>query len=421
MKKLWKFLQSMKFGLILLGLIVLFSIAGSLITQNESAMTYVHQYSSWYQILFFLQLNHVFTSWYFIVTTILLCINLSMCSILRFRRISAEKAEETAFSAKADVKLEEKEIETVKETLRKLHCKEETRKGVTVFHKNAVGRYGTFITHLGILLTVIFFALAMYLPVTIDRSCMPGESITLDDGTDIHVDNFSIEDETGDLDYKSAIEVTLPDGRKSGKKETSVNHPVSFGSYKIYQQTYGTMGIIKVSDEAGNEDSFYMDQSMFLSKDGKTGVFFNALYPDIELKEGGGYSLETSTSGHYENPVYTFNLVERNEDASSENDTKMTPMLAFPGDEVTVEGITYHFETPVEYPGLRIKKTPALINLLLGLSVLVLTVGLAVTFLMTPVLVTVTEEGMHIFGNKSEGIRLALKQALRKKEKGKQS
>ena len=79
-----------------------------------------------------------------------------------------------------------------------------------IYRKNSFGRYGTFITHLSILLTVIFGAAALYLPTTIDQTCVPGESITMEDGTEIAVDSFHIENEYGDLDYASKVTVTLP-------------------------------------------------------------------------------------------------------------------------------------------------------------------------------------------------------------------
>ena len=77
-----------------------------------------------------------------------------------------------------------------------------------------------------------------------------------------------------------------------------------------------------------------------------------------------------------------------------------------------VAGYTYVFEDPVEYPGLRIKKAPAMINWLLLASVLILTFGLAVTFLTPPEVITVTEKGYRILGQKSEGLRLHLSAVL---------
>ena len=82
MKKTLQFLRSMKFGVILLILIAVISAAGSLIPQNEAPMVYVRAYPQYYQMIFFLQLDHVFTSWYFIALTVMLCLNLTFCSCI---------------------------------------------------------------------------------------------------------------------------------------------------------------------------------------------------------------------------------------------------------------------------------------------------------------------------------------------------
>ena len=411
MKKVIKFLRSMKFGLILLGLIALISIAGSVIPQGEEAMYYVRNYSS-YGLLLRLQLDHVFTSWYFVVLVMLLCINLAMCSILRWRRIDPKKEISAISEGKADVPASREELALIEDTLKKHHCHKTETGGVKVYEKNRFGRYGTFITHLGILLTVIFFALAMYTPVVTDQTCMPKDAITLDDGTQIYVDSFHIEDQSGDLDYRSKIKITLPDGTSSGLKETSVNHPVASGDYKVYQQTYGTIGSVTITDDDGNKDHIYLEDNAFLSRDGHTGIYFNALYPDFK-QDGDDFSLITSVTGSYPNPVYTFNLVEYNSEESDDNDLKMTPMLAFPGDDVDAGGLHFHFEKPTEYPGLRIKKSSRIISLLLILSFLIMTIGFVLTFLFQPVLVGIYEDGYHIYGNKPEDVRMMIHIALK--------
>ncbi|MEE3488129.1 MAG: cytochrome c biogenesis protein ResB [Bulleidia sp.] len=411
MKKLWKFLQSMTFGIIILALIALISAAGSLILQNQDAMYYVRTYPSWYKVILTLQLNDVYNSWYFNLLAVLLIFNLTFCSILRFRRVSKDAEMKAASLARADVLLEKDDIEKVKQTLSDIHCNVHEENDRIIYAKNRTGRYGTFITHLGILLTVIFFMIAMHAPTVQDLTCYPGNALTLDDGTQIKVDDFQIENEAGSLDYKSRLEIIVPDGRSSGVKEASVNHPVSLGEYKVYQQTYGTVGIITVRDEAGNKDRFIMDDQMFLTKDQKHGILFNALYPDIITDEDGQYSLITNVTGSYPNPVYTFNLVEPGEDGGT---LQMTPMLAFPGDEIETGGLTFTFEKPMEYPGLRIKHSPAWVNVLLVLGFTVLIAGLAVTFLMEPVLVVVDDKGYKILGNKNEGIELMLENAIGK-------
>ena len=52
----------MTFGMILLGLIVACSLAGSLIAQGKEVMWYVKTYPGWYGILLKLGLNNVFYS-----------------------------------------------------------------------------------------------------------------------------------------------------------------------------------------------------------------------------------------------------------------------------------------------------------------------------------------------------------------------
>lgn len=84
--------------------------------------------------------------------------------------------------------------------------------GTIVYSKNPLGWYGSFLTHLAILLTLLFGAAALYLPEVTDQSCMPGEALTMADGTRIAVDSFHIENEQGNLDYASVIQITLADG-----------------------------------------------------------------------------------------------------------------------------------------------------------------------------------------------------------------
>ena len=85
MKNLFGFFRSMTFGMILLVLVIACSLAGSLIPQQETAMAYVDAYgANTASLLIALGLTDVFHTWYFYVLEILLCLNLVLCSILRF-------------------------------------------------------------------------------------------------------------------------------------------------------------------------------------------------------------------------------------------------------------------------------------------------------------------------------------------------
>ena len=87
MKKVLSFLRSMKFGMILLALVIVCSFAGSMIVQQRNAMEYVDRYGAdTAQIILALGLDDVFSAPYFIALMAALCLNLILCSIVRLPR-----------------------------------------------------------------------------------------------------------------------------------------------------------------------------------------------------------------------------------------------------------------------------------------------------------------------------------------------
>ena len=377
MKKILSFLRSMRFGILLLALIAVCSVVGSVIPQEHEAMWYVQNYEGAYAPILRLGLDHIFTSWYFITILVMLCLNLTLCSITRIRSVvSASRHESERASGLPDaVLLTPEGVEKLREHLLAMHCHAEKIGGSEIFTKNSFGRYGSFLTHLSILLTVIVGAAALYLPQVTDQTCLPGESVTMDDGTEIHVYDFSIEGASGRLDFASEIRITLPDGRHSETKQIRVNYPMSFGPYKVYQQTL----------------------------DGVSGVWYQALYPDYLQDPSGNMTLISSVSGRYKNPVYEIILADGGQVRS---------LLVFPGDELEAGGLIFRFNDPVEYPGLRIKHTPGAINTLLIALFVLMTAALAVTFFCDPVVVRLDAEGYAVGGPKPERMRVELGEAF---------
>lgn len=396
----------MRFGLLLLGLIAACSVIGTVIPQGREISWYAQTYKSYHGIMLLLKLNDVFHSWYFQSLLALLGLNLTLCSVLRIHSVKAiqKKEREYLLATPADLilPLGEKQRERVTDGLRAMRCKEEKSGNAVVFSKNSFGRYGSFITHLSILLTLIFGAAALYNPTIIDKSCLPGESLTMDDGTEIFVESFRIEDEEGKLDFTSEINIRLTDGKESGVHEIKVNHPLGFGPWKVYQQTYSTAGCITVRNlNTGLEDRLTLTDLVFLTVDGVNGLWYEELYPDMIQDPSGNVTLVSSVSGSYPNPVYK---------VETASDGVYTPILAFPGDELQVNELKFLFEKPVEYPGLRIKYTPKVINALLCVSFLLMVIGLYITFFCQPVLVCVDEAGCAVGGPKPEGMRIRVRQ-----------
>lgn len=401
-KRLMKFLRSMTFGMILLGLILLCSFPGSVIAQGNTPDWYVQTYPDWHGVILKLGLDDVFGSWFFITLLALLCLNLTLCSLIRIRNVvkASKKAAASAAERKTKVFLTAEGTSQLRQLLEERHYKKEVFGETTVYSKNSIGWYGSFVTHLAILLTVLFGAAALYLPKVTDQTCFPGESLPMEDGTSIAVESFQIENGEGKLDYASVIEIRLPDGRTSGQQRISVNHPLSFGGYKVYQQTYGTAGAVTVRNtETGGEDRFLLNEMCFLSLDSINGIWFEALYPGYIRDESGNFTLITQTSGSYEDPVYQVLLA---------SEGVYTPVMVFPGETLSVGGVEFTFEDPVEYPGLRIKRTPEAVNVMLFSAFGLMILGLWFCFFQTPAIVAVREEGYTVAGPKPQGLILEL-------------
>ena len=410
MKKVFNFLRSMRFGIILLVLIAACSIIGTVIPQGREISWYAQTYRSFHGYILLLRLNRIFESWYFITLLVLLCLNLSLCSILRIRTVVKAAKGETERAAKTPdtVHLTPAGTEKLREYLTDMRCKAESVGEAVVWRKHSFGRYGTFITHLSILLTVIFGALALYTPTVTDRDCMPGESIFMDDGTEIHVHDFRMADETGRLDYQSHVQITLPNGKRSEIAELKVNHPFSFGPWKLFQQTFGTAGSVTVTDlENGGSDDFLLTEQSYLSADGKSGILYDTLYPDFIRDPGGEVTLITITQGSYPHPIYQ---------AETFSDGVFTPVLAEPGDELTVNNLRFRFNAPVDYPGIRIKHVSRLWNGALVAAFTMMIVGLYITFFYEPVLVKTDREGYAVLGPKPERMRIELGEELKEFE-----
>lgn len=401
-KKVLHFLRSMTFGMVLLGLILVCSFAGSLITQGNEPAWYVQNFPNWHGVILKLGLDDVFRSWYFVTLVVLLCLNLTLCSLIRIKRVAKAAKNSIAHAAnrKTSIPLSQEKRSELTNWLEDHRFRKTEFPDAVVYSKNSLGWYGSFLTHLAILLTVLFGAATLYLPTVTDQTCLPGEALTMKDGTVIAVDSFHIEDPEGNLDYASQIHVTLPGGRTSGTQEIRVNHPFSFGGYKIYQQTYGTAGTVTVRNcQTGGEDRFVLTEMCFLSLDSINGVWFEALYPSYLRDESGNFTLISQTSGRYTNPVYQILLA---------SDGVYTPVMAFPGETVSVAGLDFTFEAPVEYPGLRIKQTPAAINALLCAAFCLMILGLWFCFFQSPAIVTVREDGCCIGGPKPQNTEIEL-------------
>lgn len=408
LKKVLSFFRSMRFGMILLILIMLLSLAGSLVPQNEPAMTYVRAFGAKAAALLMLfGVDDIFHAPLFYVLEILLCLNLLFCSLTRFSRLSGagRRLLAAASKAKTEQPLDADGREKLPDFLRACGFRETASDNDSLlFHRCFSGFYGSFLVHLSILVILLFGFLTLTTPKIVDLTLMPGADLTLEDGTRIHLDNFHITDAEGKLDYASVLTAVSADGSSEKTQEIRVNEPLRFGALKIFQQTYGTAGQVRIDNLTnGTSDTVSLTEPCFLSIDGQNGVWFHALYPGFTRDGDGNYTLITNTTGSYQDPVYRIESI---------TDGMSTSVLAFPGEEITIRDIRYTFLSPIEYPGLRVKRvSPALYaGLYLGFALML--VALWLCFFRVPVCIAVRNDGYTIVSPREQQLLRADIQVL---------
>ncbi len=392
MKRILSFLRSMRFANALLVGVALCCGLSSLLPQGKELSCYAESYPRLYPLIYRLRLFDVFKSWYFLLLVALLCLSMLACTLGMLRRaLRGGKGEIERAAALPDTDaLGEGGLERLRLYMASIRCREEKIGESFVFHKNGFGRWGTFLIHLSILLTVIFGAMALYLPRVTDESCRPGASITLDDGARIAVDSFSMYDEAGTLDYASVIRITLPDGRESAPQEIRVNYPMTFGPYKVFQWTYGAEGAVLARAADGSTDFFELDRGSILSLDAANRIEYYGLY-EATPEDGAGES-------------YVFYEIAVVRGGVSESVREIRP-----GETVTLGEVEFDFLDPY-YPGLRIKTMPVrAANALLETAFVLMLVGLFLSFYLQPVLVKADEKGWTAAGPRGEKMRMELR------------
>ena len=398
----------MQFGMLLLVLVIACSVAGSMIVQQREPMEYVNRYGAdWAKIILALRINDIFSAPYFIILMAALCLNLTLCSLVRLPRTmrAAGGLRSRAQSAEMEHALSDGQADRVKAFLKQHGYRCTQHEERSIYTKNLFGFYGSFLTHLSFLLILLVGAAAVMTATVTDQTVMPGETLTLDDGTAITVEAFQIEDETGTLDYASVLTMRSADGSREARKQIRVNEPLSFEGYKVYQQTYGTAGCVTIRNlKTGVSEAMPLTESCFLTLDGRNGMFFQALYPGYVMAEDGSVTLISSTSGEYTDPVY---------DILSVADGAMTPVLAFPGETLTIGDASFTLESPVSYPGLRIKHmNTAVLGALYAVFALII-LGLYLCFFSVPAAVAVTNDGYTVLSPKAQtGLLIGLEACL---------
>ena len=250
MKKLGRFLSSMGFAVALLVLLAAACALSSLVEQGLTREAYEVRYGSGMaSVIMALQVNDAYHSVWFIALSGFLCLNLLLCSVLRFssflRRYRQEK-DSAAVNTPGNLgETETEQPEQVFRTMRltPLRCTDAQGKEALFASGNRVGVWGAWICHVGVLLLIAGFALGQ---ITMQESVIwgiPGDTRILE-GTDIEIviDDFRTEtrEDASIAQYVTEITVNDPAAGRPEKATISVNNPADAGGFRLYQNNTGT-------------------------------------------------------------------------------------------------------------------------------------------------------------------------------------
>jgi len=404
MRKLYGFVRSMKFGLILLLIVVGFSVVGSLIPQTFEDPWYIENYPNFGEILLTLGLHRIFAQWYFIVVCALLGLSLATATVSRIfalRKLLPSTLAIPTEGYRSD-ELDEAKVSRLRTYLQKKHYRELNTGEATVYYKNRLGYFGSALVHFSLLMILVFGGLVLGLSYTEDVVIMPGETAMLADGSALRLFSFTRTDPvTGRTESISIIEVVAADGRSSGVREIRVNAPLRFNSYVFYQFQHLYAGSITATDlETGGFDTFYLVERSFLTADDRTGIWFETVFQGWMMDEETGRIIPLRYDAPiFPDPLYYIMVMDHHIHEHR---------FAVPGSHVYAGNIRFDFNELINYPVIRVSYSPDPFPALLLAAAILLMLGLALSFYFAPVIVALKGNQYKITSLKSSGIEIEI-------------
>lgn len=358
LKKIWRFLSSMKFALILLFILVGACTAGSLIPQQETTNYYLSHYPELVtKGILALGLDDVFHCGWFVVLTVFLCLNLLLCNILRFPQLMQRTRK--AYTAEKCLAQWDGTPVLVLETpeplfqsmgFRRVQSAEQQGAPCLYACKNKAGLWGAWLCHLGMLVVILGFALGQMLRQEYTVYGVPGQTKPVGDtGFELTIEAFEIrlrEDDTVEQ-YESRLAMTRTSTGETVRGSAMVNAPLSCFGWKLYQNSTGWAATIEVFRGEELVQKELLCAGEYLSVHGLEDlvVLFRAFYPDYALDASG---TPVTRSSRLENPAYVYMLYYKD---------AFLGMNVLSGNEcITVDDYSIRFQEPQSYTLIQVKQ-----------------------------------------------------------------
>ena len=381
MKKFTRLFFSMRFALILLGILVAACVAGSVIPQGEAASYYLTTYSEKRGgAILALGLDDVFHCGWFIVLTVILCLNLIGCNIIRFP--SLLKRTRQGFTpenfmrsgSRAEICRTNDPETLLRECGFRKTVKGQADDGAAYIYgvKNKAGIWGAWLCHLGMLIVIAGFGFGQMMQVQYAVYGIPGQTKAVE-GTpyEVTIDDFKVELREDDTVEQYTASITMTDTKtgESQSGQTSVNHPATLFGMRCYQNSTGWAAVMQIikDDEVIQENVLCAGEYVRVEDKEALSVMFAAFYPDYEKGPDG---MPRTASSKLNNPAYLYRLYYENEILGMN--------VLEDGEAITVDEYTIVFKDPQSYTLIQIKRDP--FTPLAGAGALIVMIALILAF-----------------------------------------
>ncbi len=343
LKWLWRFFSSVRVALVLILVIAGMSLIGAFTTID------------------------VFGSVYFAVPSIMLMVNIFICSLNRWKTLKATLRggqliqPETFFEKGIEIKgirLPYSETAEVTEKIlliRGYRIRKSSGDGVHIAaDKNRYFRLGTYLTHFSLILFVAAFLWGARFGFQDDGFIViEGETGEVGHGTGLSLKLVSFVYEQYDngtpKDYRSQV-ILYENGQQAQDALIRVNHPLNYKGIRFYQSFFGTAAVgLKISNETGvtifdgsipvaaipENPQYYQGYQEFPGQ-GFSVVVMASAAPDDPMIPGGNIGIGIIRDGR-----------------------QIGPELLPQGTPITIAGLELTFREMLDYSGFQVSRDPA--------------------------------------------------------------
>lgn len=373
-RKCFDLLKSMQLSIVILCVILIACVIGSVIPQGQAEAVYAAAYgSTGARIIRALSLDRIFTCTWFALLSLLLCVNLTLCSVSRFpgvlkRYRKSFSAEQRFARQDASFALELPEGFDVK------HLGLRTEAGRLYCAGNRIGIWGSWLCHLGMLLVIIGFALGQMFSREYEVYGIDGAVLPMGDtGITVSIDDFQVRmrrDFTVEQ-YEAAL--TVSDSKGSTVQGTaSVNHPMSALGYTLYQDSTGWACYVDIcyDGELLRQDLLCVGEYTYPDQLPTLIFQLNRFFPDL-LETEAGYETKTPLLN---NPHALYSVYY--------NGQKIAMGLSEPGAPIELGQISFTIHDPTQYTLLVVKTDPTV--KLVGVAGALMILGILLAFYCRP-------------------------------------